>query len=82
MVGIKYIEEFNLLNDLHLHTRTHLKKTLEIHFIYLGNKEIYCIFKTCCVICVLFSTKCHLCHNFIFVYSNDTFFINQFKYLP
>jgi hypothetical protein len=27
---------------------------LEIHFIYLGKKEIYCIFKTCCIISVLF----------------------------
>ena len=31
---------------------------LEIHFIHLDNKEIYCIFKTCSIIAVLFSTKC------------------------
>jgi hypothetical protein len=61
------------------------KKSLEIHFIYLGNKEIYCIFKTCCIISVLFSTKCRLCHNFIFFCSNNMFFINhvlKFQYLP
>jgi hypothetical protein len=27
---------------------------LEMYFVYLGNKEIYCIFKTCCMITVLF----------------------------
>jgi hypothetical protein len=43
---------------------------LEIYFIYLGNKEIYSIFKGCCVILVLFSTKCHLFLNFIIFSSN------------
>ena len=28
--------------------------------------------KTCCIICVLFSTTCHLFHNFIFFCSNNT----------
>jgi hypothetical protein len=37
---------------------THKRLPLEIHFIYLGNTEIYRIFKTCCITCVLFSTKC------------------------
>jgi len=36
-----------------------------IHFIYSGNKEIYCTLKVCCIISVLFSIKCHLFHNFI-----------------
>ena len=27
----------------------------EIDFIYLGNKEIYFIFKTCCLISIVFS---------------------------
>jgi len=31
-----------------------IKKNLEIYFIYLGNKEIYCIFKTYRIISVLF----------------------------
>ena len=30
---------------------------LEIYFIHIGNGEFYCILKTFCVICVLFSTK-------------------------
>jgi len=30
---------------------------LETDFIYLGNKEIFCILKTRCIISVLFSTK-------------------------
>jgi hypothetical protein len=64
--------------------RTHIKKPpLEIHIIYLGNKRIHCIFKTCCIISVLFSTKCHLYHKFIFFYSNNMFYIKhvlKFKY--
>jgi hypothetical protein len=32
-------------------------------FLYLGNKEICCIFETCCVISVLFPNKCRLFHN-------------------
>jgi hypothetical protein len=27
----------------------HKKTLIGIYFIYLGNKEIYCIFKTCCI---------------------------------
>jgi len=55
----------------------HVKKMpLEIHFMYLGNKEIYCTFKTRCIISVLFSTEFHLFCNFIFSYSNNMFFIN------
>ena len=60
------------------------EKTPKIHFIYLGNKEVYCIFKTCCIMCVLVSTKCHLFHTFTFFCSN-WFFINhalKFKYSP
>jgi hypothetical protein len=34
-----------------------IKKILKINFIYLNNKEIYCIFKTCCKVSVLFHTK-------------------------
>jgi len=36
---------------------------------YSGHKKIYCIFKTCSVLC---STKCCLFHNFIFVTSSTT----------
>jgi hypothetical protein len=46
--------------------------------IYLGNKEIYCIFKTCCIISVLFSAKCHLFHNLAFcVQVTLIFYINH-----
>jgi len=61
------------------------KTLLEIHVIYLGNKDIYCIFKSFCIISVLCSTKFCLFHSFILFYSNNKFFINhvlQFKYLP
>ena len=59
---------------------------LEIHFIYLDKKEIYCIFKTCRIICILFSTKFCLFHNFIFFcLIIFMLFINhmlKFKYHP
>jgi hypothetical protein len=48
-------------------------------FIYSGNQEIYYIFKTFCIISVLFCTK------FIISCSNNMFFINhvlKFKYQP
>jgi hypothetical protein len=35
---------------------------LEIYLKYLGNKEIYYIFKICCIISILLSIKCHLFH--------------------
>jgi len=47
---------------------------LEINFIYFGNKEVYFIFKTCWILSVIFPTKCHLLHNFIFSCSDDAFF--------
>jgi len=53
----------------------HRKTPQEIHFIYSGNNEIYCVFKTRYAICVLFSTKCCLFHAFVFLFSNNTFFI-------
>jgi len=52
--------------------QAHVKKTpLETYFMYFYNKEIYYIFKACCIISVLFSRKCHLFHNFIIFFSND-----------
>jgi hypothetical protein len=57
---------------------------VEIYFIYLGNKEIYCIFKTSCIMSVLFSTKCHLFLQFyLYVFNIMHFFLNHalnFKY--
>ena len=56
--------------------QTHVGKQLEIHFMYLGNEDIYCILKTW-PYSVLFYTTCHLFHNFIFFHSNNThIFIN------
>jgi len=48
-----------------------------MHFIYLGNKGGYCIFKMCCLISVLFFTKHRLFHVFVFLFSNNTFSINH-----
>jgi len=61
------------------------RRTLEMHFIYLGKKEIYCIFKTCCLLSNLFSTKPYLFHALIIFCSRNTFFIRhvlKFKYPP
>jgi len=60
------------------------KAPLQFHSIYLGSKEIHCIFKTCCIISVFISTKCFSFHNFTFyVQIILKFFINhalKFKY--
>lgn len=53
------------------------KPLVEIQFIYLGSKEIFCIFKTCCMIWVLFSTQCRVFHSFVFFCSNNMFFIKH-----
>jgi hypothetical protein len=58
---------------------------LEIYFVYLGKQEIYCLFKTCFIISVLFSTKWHLFRDFIIFCSSNTFFTKHvliFKYPP
>jgi hypothetical protein len=65
------------------YVNTRKKAPLKIDFIYLGNKEIYYISKTCYIICVLFPTKFRLFHNCIFLCSNNMFFMNhalKFKY--
>jgi hypothetical protein len=63
-------EDLGFLLALHLwrpaFTFACRKTPLQIHFIYLGNKKIYSIFKTCCTISVLFSTKCLLFHMLCF----------------
>jgi hypothetical protein len=63
-----YYSTILIFKDLHLHMRTQI----EIYFMYLGNKGIYFIFKTYCIICVLFSRKYNLFCNFIYFCSNNT----------
>ena len=38
---------------------------------------IYCIFKICYIISVLFLTRCHLSHNFIFLHTSNKLLIND-----
>jgi hypothetical protein len=57
----------NFYKDLHLHMKTQI----ESNFMYLGTKGIYFIFKTYCIISVLFSTKYNLFNNFIHFFSNS-----------
>jgi hypothetical protein len=72
----------NLYTMYFAYVDTH-KNPIEIHFTYLGKKEIYSIFKTSCIISVLFPTKCHLFHNFIFfIHMFFTNHVLKFKYQP
>lgn len=48
------VADFYPLNDS-CSECTQKKKSLEIHFMPVGNKEIYCTFGMCCVISVLYS---------------------------
>jgi hypothetical protein len=46
---------------------------------------VWSIFKTCCILSILFCTKCYLSHYCLFVHSNNTFFVNhapKFEYQP
>jgi hypothetical protein len=58
---------------VYAYTNTNEKTPLEINFIHLGNKEISCTSNTSGIISVLFSTKLHLFHNFIFLCSSNTY---------
>jgi hypothetical protein len=40
----------------YIYVKAHRNMTLEICFMYLGNKETYGTSKTCCIISVLFAT--------------------------
>jgi hypothetical protein len=45
-----------------------------LFYIYLSNKEIYCIFKTCCKISISLSTKCCLFTDLFFLIISDPHF--------
>ena len=45
--------------EMHSHMWTHTENTPENSFIYLGNKEWYCIFKTSCIISCSFFFSQH-----------------------
>jgi len=48
------------------------EEPIEIHFVYAGNKHIYCSFKTCHIMLVLVPSKCHFV-----VYLIDTVFLQD-----
>ena len=56
--------------------RMHVKNTPppKNSFCIFRKQEIDCIFKTCCIISVLFYTKCRLFYNCIFFCSNNNVF--------
>jgi hypothetical protein len=61
------------------------KNTPRDSFYVFRQWENLCIFRAYYIIPILFSTKCHLCHNFIFHCVTNTFFIKHtvtFKYQP
>jgi hypothetical protein len=66
-------------------THTHTPRSSS-YILYLGNKEIHYTFQKCCIISLLFSTKCHLFQILSFsVQIIHMFFINhvlKFKYQP
>jgi hypothetical protein len=52
---------------------------------YIFRQNTFNTFLRCCINSVLYSTICHLLHNFISLCSNNTIFINhvlKFKYQP
>jgi hypothetical protein len=56
-----YISVYALFRHISCNeSSVHGHESFTVNFVYLGNKEMYCIFKTCCIISVLFSTKCRL----------------------
>ena len=46
--------------------------SLKTNFLYSGNKVIYSICKTCCIMSLLFSIKCHICHKSVFFCLTNT----------
>ena len=67
------------------YANAHRKDNPRNSFYIFRQQGNYCTFKTYCMISVIFYTKCHLFHDFIFCYSNNTFFINhalKFKHKP
>jgi len=73
------------LNTLHSHLVLHVKLLLEIPFIYLCHRDVHCISKMYCIICVFFSKSAIY---FVLSFYNQlilVFFIYhvlQFKYHP
>jgi len=66
---VKIIIRLYPLKDLCLHTQAPIRKRPpEIHFVYLGNKDIQSIFQMFPMISILFSKKCHLFNNFAFFF--------------
>lgn len=66
-----------------LSTNAQKETPLAIHFTYLVNKEVDYIFKTCCIIYVLFPTQYRLFHNCTFFCSKNKSILNcalKFKY--
>jgi hypothetical protein len=68
---ILYSYVMNFLNTCICAHEHMLENTLESHFIYLGNKEINCIFKTSRLLCFIFYKMLSF-HNFILFCSNNT----------
>jgi len=59
-------------NNVFTYANAGKENTLQIHFICLGNKEIYSIFRVWSTISILLSTELCLFHNLIFFCSNNT----------
>lgn len=64
------------LSNLYSQTQMHISKHPLICILYIYAMRKLLHFKTCHIITVTLSTKCHSLHNFTFR-SNNTFFINH-----
>lgn len=64
-----------------VHTGTHSGiHPYKFYFRHVGNKVRYCIFKICYTVSVLFLTRCHLSHNFMFFCSSNKLLIKWCEY--
>jgi len=65
---------WTLCSHIQMHQK---KKSLEIHFIYLGNKEVHWIFKICCIVSVFSPNAVYFTILSFSVQVIFTFFINH-----
>lgn len=54
-----------------------LSVKLKLHYTYLGNKYLYCIFKTSCMTSITFLIKCCSFHTCIFHSSNNIYIFHK-----
>jgi len=56
------------------HVNAYKTTPLEIHFIHVGNKDIYYIFKTCCILCFIYHKMLFISQFHLFLFKYYTHF--------